>query len=122
MSIDPNVMSQMLTQQLLQPPQAGSYGGGNAGPAMQGSISPMNAAATLTSKLMLMKALQGQQQRQQQGVANSMLPGTNAQIANNPSMQALQQSPQMDPNLLAQLQQSTPIAPPMPTPGGVPGQ
>jgi hypothetical protein len=102
MSMDPNTVQQLLAARLLQGPSAGSMGG------QQGSISPMNAAANLTSKLMLMKALQGQQQKQQ---ANAMLPGTNTMIAANPQIQALTQSPQVSPALVQQMQ-SAPIARP----------
>lgn len=120
MSADPAVMQQMLVQQLQQAPQGASYGGGGSGPAMQGSISPMNAASNLVQKVMLMRALQnapqtpggatGQQQRQ----ANALLPSTNAQISNDPTMQALQQSQAMQP-FTAQPQITLPNS--QPTPG-----
>jgi hypothetical protein len=115
--MDPATMQQMLMQQLQQGPQAGSFGGGTAGPQMQGSINPLNAAANLTQKLMLMKALQkgAPPTPQQQAQANGMVPGTNAQVAADPTMQALQQSPQMQPAINPQVS----IAPPnsQPTPG-----
>lgn len=111
MSMDPGMMQQMLAQRLQQSPQDTSFGGGAAGPQMQGQIGAGGAAAQLVQKVMLMKALQGQQQQHQ---ANAMLPGTQAQIGADPQMQALQQS-QMQPMQLPQPQ----IPPPngMPTPG-----
>lgn len=112
MSVDPGTMQRMLAQGLQQP-QGASYGGGGAGPQMQGSTAtPGGIGAQVAQKLMLMKALQAPNTPQQQ--ATSMLPQTNAMIGNDPSMQALQQ---------AQMQQQPmgmpPIAPPngMPTPG-----
>lgn len=89
MSMDPAMMQQMLAQKLQQPAQAGVAGGAGS-PQMQGSISPANAAATLAQKAMLVRALQSQQQRQQQGVANAMMPGSNAMMQQDPQMQALQ--------------------------------
>lgn len=112
------MMQQMLVQQLQQGPQGGSFGGGAAGPQMQGSINPMNAAANLVQKAMLVKALQNSQQGQAQQQFTANQPAMQAQMANDPTMQALQQSPQLDPNVLAQLQQQPPIAPP----GGGPTQ
>lgn len=90
MSMDPGTMQQLLMQKLQQPAQAGTAGGGQGGPQMQGQVSPMNAAATLAQKAMLVRALQGQQQAQQQPIAQGMLPGTQAQMAADPQMQALQ--------------------------------
>lgn len=91
MSADPTTMQSMLTQQLLQPPQQPQpVGGGLGGPQMQGATSPLNAGAQMAQKLMLMKALQ------QQAQATSMLPQTSAQIAQDPTMQALQ-NPQPQP-------------------------
>jgi hypothetical protein len=87
MSTNPNAMQMMLAQQLMQQPQPQSAGGGMGGPQMQGQTSPLNAGAQLAQKLMLMRALQGQHQQQQ---ANSMLPQTNQQIAQDPTMAALQ--------------------------------
>jgi hypothetical protein len=114
MAIDPGTMQQMLMQRLAQGPQAGTAGGGQGGPQMQGQVSPQNAAASLAQKAMLIRALQAPQIQQQQ--ANSMLPGTNAQMAADPTMQALQQSPQMPP---VQMPANPAIAPPFaqPTPG-----
>lgn len=83
MSMDPGMMSQMLAQKLAQPAQAGTAGGGQGGPQMQGSVSPENAAATLVQKAMLIRALNGQpspQQMMQQRQANAMLPQTNAMV------------------------------------------
>ena len=118
MSMDPAMMQQMLMQKLQQPAQAGTMGGGSGGPQMQGSVSPTNAAANLVQKAMLVRALQGgsnPQQMYQQHQANAMLPGTNQMIANDPTMQALQQTPQMP-----MPQMGTPqIAPPM-DPNAVP--
>jgi hypothetical protein len=116
-SMDPSMIQSLLVQQLGQgTQQPGSYGGGAAGPAMVGKTSPVDVGAQLTQKLMLMKALQGAKQRQQQIAATNGLPAANAQIANDPTMAALQQTPQMDPNLLAQLQQPPAIPPPGATP------
>lgn len=126
MSMDPGMISRMLASRLQQGPQGATAGGGAAGPAMQGQISPANAAASIVQKIMLMKALQNAPQTpggatgRQQAQTNSMLPGTNAQIGADPTMQTLQQPPQMDPNLLLQLQQQQALQPPpnsMPTPG-----
>jgi hypothetical protein len=115
MSMPPGIMQQLLMQRLQQPTGGmPTAGGGNAGPLMQGHISPTNAASQLMQKIMLMKALQnapqtpggatGGQQRQ----ANAMLPQTNAlmaqpnpqlqqrtnqSLAQNPMLQALQQPP-----------------------------
>lgn len=123
MSMDPGTMQQMLMQKLQQGPQAGTAGGGQGGPQMQGSISPMNAASTLSQKAMLMRSLQGQSaqpqqppllQMYQQHQANSMLPGTNAMMAQDPTMQALQQPPPMPP-MQANPQVAGPFA--QPTPG-----
>lgn len=58
MAVDPGTMQQLLIQKLGQNPQAPSYGGGAAGPQMQGQISPMAAGANIAQKLMLMRALQ----------------------------------------------------------------
>lgn len=98
MAIDPGTMQQMLAQKLMQSPQQPApVGGGGAGPQMQGQTTPQNATAQLIQKIMQMKAMQGQQQAMQQKQAQGMLPGTQAQIAQDPTMQALQQSPQMSP-------------------------
>lgn len=109
MSVDQSMMAQILAKRLQQAvPQGGSFGGGAAGPQMQGQISPFNAAASLAQKAMLMRALQVHQQQQQQQQAQGMLPGTQAQIAQDPQIQALQQPGQMDPMLLQQMQQQVP--------------
>lgn len=99
MSMDPGMMQQMLMQRLQQPAQGG----------MQGS----NPAAQLAQKAMLVRSLQGGTPLQQHQ-ANAMVPGTNAQIAADPAMQALQQAG-MQPMQMGQ----PPIPPPngMPTPG-----
>ena len=86
MSMSPDSIQQLLTAQLQQGAPQGSVGG------QQGTVSPMNAAATLAQKVMLMKALQGRQQTQ---AANGMLPQTHQMMQNDPQMQALQQGPQM---------------------------
>lgn len=94
MAIDPGTMQQLLAQKLMQSPQAPApVGGGGAGPQMQGQTTPQNATAQMIQKIMAMKAMQGMQQKQAQG----MLPGTQSQIAQDPTMQALQQSPQVSP-------------------------
>lgn len=98
MAIDPGTMQQMLAQRLMQPPQQPQpVGGGQAGPQMQGQTTPQNVTMQMIQKILAMKAMQNQQQRGQQQQAQSMLPGTNAQIAQDPTMQGLQQSPQMSP-------------------------
>lgn len=82
MAVDPAMMQQMLMSRLQQP-SSGS--------------TPLNAAADLTQRAMLVHALQqGQQQQQAQG----MMPGTNAMMARDPTMQALQQSPALNPALV----------------------
>lgn len=112
MSVSPQMIQQMLMQGLSQPAPQSSMGGGQAGPAMQGSISPGNAAATLAQKVMLMKALQG---RAAQTQANGMMPATNAQIAQDPSMLALQQPVPMQPPPQVQPQVQPPQQPPVPS-------
>lgn len=98
MSIDPGTMQQMLAQRLMQGPQTATAGGGAAGPQMQGKIGATGAASDLLQKIMLMKAMQNAPQTpggatgRQQAQANGMLPGTNAQMAADPQMQALQQA------------------------------
>jgi hypothetical protein len=94
-----------------------------------GQLTPLAAGAQMIQKLMLMKALQANQQRiaqqqgqgtpAQQGQANAMLPQTNAMIGNDPTMQNMQASPQMDPQVAQQLQQALSVAGPYstPTPG-----
>jgi hypothetical protein len=119
MSMDPAMISQMLMQKLQQPASAGSAGGGQGGPQMQGSVSPTNAAATLAQKAMLVRALQGgptPQQMMQQHQANGMIPGTNAMMQADPTMQALQQTPQIP---MQPMNPSPAIADPnaMPVPG-----
>lgn len=117
-SMDPSMIQSLLVQQLGQGrQQPGTAGGGMAGPQMQGQTSGANLTAQVLQKAMLMKALQSNQQGQQQAQATAGMPGANAQMAGDPQMQALQQSPQMNPAVLAQLQQ--PQIPPM---GGVPQQ
>ncbi len=112
MSADPNMMSQMLMQRLMQPAPTPGTGG------MQGSTSPQNAAAQLVQKAMLVRALQGgstPQQMMQQHQATAGVPGTSTMInpamAQNPQVQAMQQGMQ-------QPMQMPPIDPSlMPTPG-----
>lgn len=81
MSMDPGAMQQMLAQ-TLQQPQGAMAGGGMAGPQMQGSTAtPVGIGAQVAQKLMLMKALQGQQ-------APPRLPGMPQPIAQaNPALQ-----------------------------------
>jgi hypothetical protein len=118
MSMDPSTIQSLLVQQLgSKAGQPGTVGGGSGSPQMQGQTSGANLMAQLAQKAILTKALQGAQQQQQAQQASGMLPGTNAQVANDPTMQVLQQSPQLNPTTLAQLQQPAPIAPP-----GVPQQ
>jgi hypothetical protein len=98
MAMDPGTMQQMLMQKLQQQPQSASAGGGFGSPPMQGNTAtPGGIGAQVAQKLMLMKALQNSQAGQQQQVAQGMLPGTNAQLAADPTMQALQQPPQLPP-------------------------
>jgi hypothetical protein len=93
MSADPNMMSQMLMQKLMQPqasPGTGQTGPGGAPMGQQGVTTPQNAAAQLVQKAMLIRALQGgatPQQMMQQHQANAMLPQTNAMIAGTPPPQ-----------------------------------
>jgi hypothetical protein len=65
MSASPGAMQALLAQQLMQGPTAGTMGGGIGGPQMQGSITPMNGAANMAQKIMLMRALQQQAPQQQ---------------------------------------------------------
>jgi hypothetical protein len=111
MSLDPQTIQQMLMQRLQQGPATATAGGGGGGPQMQSQTSPMNAAATLAQKAMLIRALQNQQQKQAQGQFTANQPAVSAQMANDPAMQALQQPPQMDANLLAQMQATPPVIP-----------
>lgn len=114
MAIDPGTMQQMLMQKLAQGPQQASAGGGQAGPLMQGNTAtPGGIGNQVAQKLMLMQALHNSpvgQQRQ----ANAMLPGTNAMIGQDPTMQGLQQPPQLPP-MMANPQVAPPFA--QPTPG-----
>ncbi len=116
MSMDPAMMQSLLAQKLAQSgsPTGGTYGGGTAGPQMQGNVSPLNAAATLAQKAMLVKALQGAQQRVAQPIAQGMLPGTNATMAADPNLAALQmQNPQLNPALTPQIASGAPgVTPP----------
>jgi hypothetical protein len=57
MSMDPNAMSQLLAQQLMQSPQANNYGSGQT-PQITARTSPLAGGAQLAQKLMLMRALQ----------------------------------------------------------------
>lgn len=113
MSMDPSMIQSLLVQQLgSKAGQPGSVGGGPT-PQMQGQTSGANLMAQLAQKAMLTKALQNNQQQvqvQAQGQFAQGQPGTNAQVASDPSMQALQ-NPQMNPALLQQLQQPAAIAP-----------
>jgi hypothetical protein len=108
-SMDPSTIQSLLVQKLGQgAPAPGSYGGGAAGPQMQGQTSGANLMAQLAQKAMLMKALQSNQANTAATAqANNMLPTTNAQIANDPTINALT-SGQMDPTILAQLQSQQP--------------
>lgn len=111
MSMDPSQIQAMLVQQLgSRAGQPGTAGGGAAGPQMQGQTSGANLMAQLAQKAMLMKALQNSQNTQAANNATAMLPGTNAQIANDPTMQAVT-SGAMDPSILAQLQQQQAVPP-----------
>lgn len=66
MSADANTMQALLAQRLMQSPQSPSYGGGAAGPQMQGQVSPLNAASQAVQQAMLIRALQRPQQPPQQ--------------------------------------------------------
>lgn len=87
------MMQQMLAQRLMQP-QSTSFGGGAAGPQMQGQTTPLNAASQLAQKAMLVRSLQGSQtpplqQMYQTHQANAGMPAAQAQMANDPQMQAI---------------------------------
>jgi len=112
-SMDPSQIQAMLVQQLgSRAGQPGSVGGGSSGPQMQGQTSGANLLAQLAQKAMLMKALQSNQAKQAATVqANNMLPGTNAQIANDPQMNALLNGPGIDPSVAAQLAQQPALPP-----------
>jgi hypothetical protein len=98
MSMDPAAIQQILMQKLAQGGSPSPVGGGNAGPAMQGTTTPMNAAAQLVQKAMLIKALQNppptMAQRQATAAANVGTPGAAATLAMNPQIQAMQQQAQ----------------------------
>jgi hypothetical protein len=99
--MDPGMMQQMLMAASQQQPQ------GAPGGAPQGQTTPLNAAAQLAQKAMLVRALTAPQQQQRQ--ANGMLPQTNAMMGQAPLPQ-----PQMPP-----MQANPQVAPPFaqPTPG-----
>ncbi len=114
MSMDPSSIQSLLVQQLgSKPGQPGGVGGSST--PVQPQTSGANLVAQLAQKAVLMKALQNSQQQQAQTQYNAMQPAVQTQMANDPAMQALQQSPQLDPTLLAQLQQQ-PLA--IPAAGG----
>lgn len=123
MSMDPAMMQQMLTQRLQQGPSAATAGGGAAGPQMASQTSPVNAAATMAQKALLINALRNQQAGNANPVqtmqANAGMPGAQATMANNPTMQGLQGSPAsvLSPDQLQQLQM--PVNPAMAIPDGV---
>ena len=94
MSASPNAMQAMLAQSLMQSPQAASYGGGAAGPQMQGRVSPMDAAAQIAQKAMLMRALQGNpQQASQQPAQPQAGPGGFALPQGQPLPQTMNAQP-----------------------------
>lgn len=110
MAMDPGTMQQMLMQKLAQGPQDSTAGGGVGGPQMQGNTAtPGGIGNQVAQKLMLMQALRNSPVGQQHQ-ANAMLPGTNAMIGQDPTMQALQQ-PQLTP---MQMPGNPAIAPPTP--------
>lgn len=123
MAMDPAMMQQMLAQRLQQGPSAGTAGGGSSGPQMQGQTSPGNAVATIAQKALLVNALRNQQAGNANPVqtwqANQGMPGANATMGSDPTMQAMQQSPQgvLSPMQLQQLQQ--PVDPAAMIPDGV---
>ena len=97
MSMDPQAIQSLLVSQL------GSNGGqpgalGSGATQGQGQTSGAALVAQLAQKAMLMKALQSAQQGQQQTQAMNMLPGTQNMMANDPTMQALQ-NPTLNPAL-----------------------
>lgn len=98
MSMPPELMQQMLTQQLQQ-------GGGSR-------TNPLQAGSQLMQKLMLMRALQ--QPRIQQQQANNMLPKTNATInsqmpqINSQLQEGVNQSMMANPQMQAAQQPLTP--------------
>lgn len=89
------MMQAMLAQAMQQQPQ--TAGGGAGGPQMQGQTSPLNAAAQLAQKAMLVRALTAPQRQQQQ--AQGMLPQTQAMMGQaplpNPQMPPMQANPQV---------------------------
>lgn len=93
MALDPGTIQQMLAQRLQQPQQQGG---------VTPQMSPANTAAQLAQKALLVKALQSQQATQ---AANAGMPAMNQQMQQDPTMQALQQSP-------APLQQQFPVLDP----------
>jgi hypothetical protein len=112
-SMDPSTIQAMLVQKL----GSGQGAPGGAG-AVQPQTSGANLMAQLAQKAMLMKALQSNQANTAATAqANSMLPGTNAQIANDPQINALLNGSGIDPGVAAQLAQQPPIPPPAPAPG-----
>lgn len=92
------MMQQMLAQ-AMQQPQGATAGGGMGGPQIQSQTSPMNAAAQLAQKAMLVRALTAPQMQQRQ--AQGMLPQTQAMMAQsplpNPQMPPMQANPQVTP-------------------------
>lgn len=123
MAMDPAMMQQMLAQRLQQGPSAATAGGGSAGPQMQSQTSPANAVATIAQKALLVNALRNQQAGNASPVqtwqANQGMPGANAAMAADPSMQGLQGSPAsvLTPDQLQQLQM--PVNPAAMVPDGV---
>lgn len=93
MSMDPGMMQQMLAQ-AMQQRQGGGMGG-----QQQAQTGPVNAAAQLAQKAMLVRALTQPQQQQQQ--AQGMLPGTQAMMGQaplpQPGMPPMQANPQVAP-------------------------
>lgn len=102
MSMDPGMMQQMLAQ-AMQSPQ-GAAGGGQQQP--QGQTSPMNAAAQLAQKAMLVRALTQPQMQQRQ--AQGMLPQTQAMMGQAPLPNAQMPPMQANPQVAAPFAQPTP--------------
>jgi hypothetical protein len=110
------MMQSMLMQKLQQNPQTQSIGG------MEARTNPMQGAAQLAQKVMLMRALQNPPPTMAQRQATNMIPQTQAMnnpaLAQNPQIQAMQQGMQQPMPLNLNV---PPMAQPdpslMPTPG-----
>lgn len=94
MGASSNAMQSLLAQKLMQQSQAPSYGGGAAGPQMQGQVTPVNAASQAIQQAMLMRALQQRQPPPpQQPVQPQVGPGGFALPAGQPLPQTMNAMP-----------------------------